>query len=135
MKQEIYANLNKGGVSVRENGKVTGCYGKVIMRNVRFKVTPSGHKSVIETGQRNVHATAIGQINLKADAPSLAELTQLRATYPRIQYNPFRSDKFTCNGKPIESATAVVMVITDRFSEPNKQGRKYKICEMFLVEA
>ena len=130
MKQEIYANLNKGGVSVREDGKVTGCYGKVIMRNVRFKVTPSGHRTVIETGQRNVHATAIGQIDLKADAPSLAELTQLRATYPRITYNPFRSNQFTCNGKPIDSAKSVIMVLTERRNDRNKQ-----LCEMFLVEA
>ena len=131
MKQEIYANLNKGGVSVREDGKVTGCYGEVVMQNVSFIVRKSGYEQTIREGQRNVHAFAKGEIIQKATiAPSIDSLNSLRASYPRIQYNPFRSDKFTCNGKPIDSAKSVIMVLTERKNERNKQ-----LCEMFLVEA
>jgi len=131
MKQEIYANLNKGGVSVREGGKVQFIAGSVIMENVEFVVQRSGFERTIREGQRNVHAFARGTIIAECRSnPTQTELNQLRANYPRVQYNPFRSDKFTVNGKSISSAAIVKMVVTERKNDKGKT-----LCEMFLIRA
>lgn len=131
MKQEIYANLNKGGVSVRENGKVQFIAGYVVMANAEFVVQRSGYERTIKEKQRNVHAFARGTIVAECrDNPTQQQLDNLRAKHPRITYNPFRSDKFTCNGKPISAAAVVIMVVTERKNDKGKT-----LCEMFLIRA
>ena len=129
MKTEIYANLNKGGVSVRQSGKVIGVLAYVELTDVMFVVNRSGYERTIQENQRNVHAFGRGTLGETSENVSEQTIAALRASYPQVKYNPFRSNQFTVNGEPIDKASKVIMVITERTNERNK-----KLCEMFLVE-
>lgn len=129
MKTEIYANLNKGGVSIRQSGKVIGVLAYAELSDVCFVVNRSGYERAIRENQRNVHAFARGTLGETSENVSEQTIAALRARYLQVKYNPFRSDKFTVNGQAIDKASKVIMVITERRNERNKL-----LCEMFLVE-
>lgn len=130
MRVEIYANLNRGGVSIRQMGKVIGCAALVRLTDVTFKITrPSEQKRAIAQNCRNVHAVAQGALCEQSQEKIKKEdLEKLRRTYKRVRYNPFRCEYFTVDGEKIEEAAEVVMVLGDLKNEKNRP-----LCEMFLI--
>lgn len=129
MKARIYANLNKGLISIKQK-TVVDHVSVCEMINVKFIVNPAGCRTTIEQGQRNVHAFAAGTITHTSKTEyTLEQLNALRSQFKRISYNPFRSDRFEIDGKPIEKARKVLMVKTELKSEDNRV-----LCQLFLIE-
>lgn len=62
MKVRIYRNLRNNLFSIKHKDKVIGYAKDVLVKNVEFKVMPSGLKLARETKQRNVHAFVHGEI-------------------------------------------------------------------------
>ena len=129
MNTEIYANLNKGGISIRQNGKVQAVVAYAELTNVSFIVNRSGYERTIREQQRNVHAFARGSLQQVSEQVNSDTIEFLRSKYLRISYNPFRCEYFTCNGANIRCASKVIMVLTERKNERNRP-----LCELFLVE-
>lgn len=105
---KVHRNLaDRDGLQVwsilaRRNGRdlVVGHADAVVLREVQFRVQPAGHARALRTGQRNVHAYAIGR---------LAEDGTLVCRDTAVHYNPFRSASFTDDtGEPIDWAVKVV---------------------------
>lgn len=105
---KVHRNLaDKDGTQVwsilsRRSGKelVIGHADAVVLRDVEFKVRPGGHAEAVRTGQRNVHAYAIGR---------LAEDGTLVRCDTQVHYNPFRSASFTDDtGEAIELAVKAI---------------------------
>jgi len=101
-KYYIYRNLRTGGFSVRHQGIVIDRAVYCRATGVVFKVNESGRQRVISEKRKNVHAFAIADEYLFTH--SVVSVDNL----PIITYNPYVSDKFTCNGIPIEYANAVI---------------------------
>lgn len=127
---EIYANLNRGGVSIRQMRKVIGCVAVVRLSDVTFKISrPSEQQRAIREKKRNVHAVACGTLCEQSQEKIKKEdLEKLRRTYKRVRYNPFRCGYFTVDGEQILEAGEVLMVLGDL---RNEKGRP--LCEMFLI--
>ena len=121
MKVEVYKNLRKQCYSIRHKGKVVGYALVIAMSNVDFVVQQGGRKRVLESGQKNVHAFLRGDIHLcKSDESKFDLPYNLQSSiydsfhsHPMdwldFNYNPFVSDKFMANDKPIHSADVVYM--------------------------
>jgi hypothetical protein len=89
-------------ILTRRNGKelVVGHADALVLRDVEFKVREGGHDRALRTGQRNVHAYAIGR---------LAEDGTLVRCDTQVRYNPFRAASFTDDtGEAIDLATKVM---------------------------
>jgi hypothetical protein len=129
----INANLNAGGIAIRIKGIVVNKddYATCVeMTDVDFVIQPSQQAAARKSGQRNVHAFAEGVISQVRTTPvSAAELKKLRNSLPRIRYNVFKEGYFVCEGRRIDSASSVVMVLGDRYDD---KGRR--LCELFLNE-
>lgn len=102
---KVHRNLaDRDGTQVwsiltRRDGKelVVGHAEALVLRDVEFKVREGGHARAVATGQRNVHAYAIGR---------LAEDGTLVRCDTQVNYNPFRAGSFTDDtGEAIELAT------------------------------
>lgn len=91
---KIHRNLNDRtgrhvwSITVRRDGKeqVVGYAPALTLEAVRFRVRPSGHAAALASGQRNVHAYAVGRLT---DPP------QQISTERQVSYNPFRGAAFT----------------------------------------
>lgn len=101
-KHYIYRNLRTGGFSVRHKGIVIERIEYGMAADVLFKVNEKGRQRVINEKQKNVHAFAI------VDEYAKTSTTLDVDTLPVITYNPYVSNKFTCNGEPIEFASSVI---------------------------
>ena len=136
MQADIYSNLNKGGVSVKRKGESVTLESVVRLKDVAFIFRDGEYNRALQEQTRNVHAFARGElIQTSENMLTVSELNELRSKYKRIRYNLFSGVKaFIVDGKPINSAKEVLMVKTERFSEPNKQGRRFQLCELFLIE-
>lgn len=112
---KVYLNLQNGLFSVQFGGLVVARLATVQFSSVVFKVTETARQRVIQAGQRNVHAYAIGTFTTSA---------QPAATDP-ISYNPYHAGYFfrTEDQAPVHSAAAVVL----------RQGKAYATPQISLL--
>lgn len=105
MATEIYRNLLRHCVSVRDNGRVTGRYASVSMRDVTFTVRPAGVRRIRERHQREVIAWARGEITETSDTA-----IAIPAGARPVHFNPFVHDTFVLDdGTPVHGADVLVM--------------------------
>lgn len=100
---KVYYNLHKHMFSIKdyETGLILAHGNDIYLNNVEFRVSEAGRQRVLETGVKNVHAYAIGNI----------DLTYTTALYnpTYIYYNPFTTEKFMNGDKPIEYSIRVFL--------------------------
>lgn len=99
----VYRNLHKPGFfSVRQNGRVVTHRVSLCLHDCWFRVQPAGHKRVIESGRKNVHAYASGFVAYCFPHPPAGECRQ-------VTYRPEDGPSFYCAGEPIQGAPIVWM--------------------------
>ncbi len=98
-----YKNLTTGTYSLREGGKVVAHPTHVLLRDVEFRVANSERQRAIRTGQRNVHAYIVGELERAASRP--------RGSWLGFRYNPFLFKTFVLrdNLAPVHRAARVWM--------------------------
>jgi hypothetical protein len=72
-------------------------FGKLVLKNVHFKVSPAGAKKAYESGNRNVHATVMGTVLFAKYIPEKAVVpcgiyVSYRHTYPEPEFKTSLSD-------------------------------------------
>jgi hypothetical protein len=82
---EVYRNLHKKCLSVRQAGLVRCHVESVTLQDVQFRVSQSGRRRVIESGRKNVHAVIRGVL----------PLVELSGIGEQIRYNPYKMVGFT----------------------------------------
>lgn len=80
---DVYRNLNKGGWSIRQGGRVQDWRPDVTLTRVTFKVRPGGRDKVRQGGHKQVHAWATGYLS-----------AQRLPTPQPARYNPLDCDTF-----------------------------------------
>ncbi len=109
---EVYKNLHNGLWSVRskKTKRILGHAGTVLLDGVKFKVSESGRKRVIESGQKNVHAFVIGKLVAFDGLVSVVHLDF--DDLHQVRYNPFLFWSFvkSKDETPIYSADGCLMV-------------------------
>jgi hypothetical protein len=130
---EAYWNLNRDIISIRsKHGKVIAYATKVLVRNARFVVLPSGLNRTLTTKQRTVHAFIRGELEAfhgeTTQAPSYVSSCWLamdrcyasfaRARGEAVAYNPFRASHFHVAGDPERVIGQAEMALLE------KHGRK-----------
>lgn len=116
MKADVYFNLHTHLWSVkdRKSGLVTE-HARVVYTSLPcgFVVQPAGHKRVLQTKQKNVHAFVRGDWLYTAD--DIEGWTQYAAeldTMVPVSYNPFRGPSFyrKDTGQDITEAKGLIML-------------------------
>lgn len=104
---DVYYNLHRDVLSLRDRGLVEGHAPAAFLRDVELVVNQAGRERVIEEGRKNVHAFVRG--TLKAQPP-YAELSRLKAV--AVTYNPYKFSSFvTREGHtPIYEAKFVAVI-------------------------
>ncbi len=99
----VYRNLNKNTFSIKsiESGRVIAYADNLLVKDAKFSVSESGRKRVIREQVRNVHAGVKG--TLVIDPKQFPDKLPSTPVY----YNPYKVDKFTSNGIPLEDAKLV----------------------------
>lgn len=116
MKVDVYFNLHTylWSVKDRKSGLVTE-HARVVYTSLpcSFVVRPAGHKKVLQTGQKNVHAFVRGDWLYTADdvdgwTQHLSELDRM----VKVSYNPFRGPSFyrKDTGQDITEAKGLIML-------------------------
>lgn len=83
-------------------GLVVGHADEVLLRDVVFRVQEAGRQRVLSTGQKNVHAYAVGRLGEDGDRLGWAD------SYTQVSYEPSRSGSFLDHtGEPIDQAKKV----------------------------
>ena len=107
-----YRNLNRKGVvwSVRSNrtGRVIRRTGRVVLKDVTFKVSQAGRERVLREQRKNVHAGVVGTLqNLPGTPLGYAN------RWHRLTYNPYKAGYFrTKRGRKVTEAAFVVLTET-----------------------
>lgn len=111
MKTQVYFNLHKRKLSVRQKGKVIEHTDMVLLKNATFHVQPAGREKVLREKRKNVHAYVSGERVCVASFSSMAD---------RIAYNPYKWKTFVNaeTEEPVHSRD-IVRICTHYF---NKQG-------------
>jgi hypothetical protein len=79
---------------------VIGHADEVLLRDVEFRVREGGHARMLATGQKNVHAFAVGRLGEDGEILPFADTV--------VHYNPRRGASFTDHtGEAIDSAKKV----------------------------
>jgi hypothetical protein len=92
---QIYRNLHKKCLSVRQNGIVKCHTQSIILKFCQFRVSEKGRQKVLATKRKNVHAWVLGWLYLNPNSENKDSGTP-------VTYNPYKSDKFhTSAGKVI----------------------------------
>lgn len=99
---EVYFNLHKKCLSVKQNGKVVAYTNQIALRDVTFKVSEAGRQRVIKEQRKNVHATVRGILA----GPNTAFR---RTGRTHVGYNPYKMGSFYEKGneQPIHEAELV----------------------------
>ena len=84
----VYFNLHKKIWSVRQSGKVVGHMDRIVLKDVKWRVSPAGNAKVRREKRKNVHAYASGYICDIKDTPNIPN------TISRITYNPYKHETF-----------------------------------------
>lgn len=102
MKVFCYGNLHKGLWSVRDQTtrKVTHHLASLTIEEATFKVSEAGRQRVLREGRKNVHAGVEGTL-------VLSDVDLLNRPGCKVRYNPYTQATFTCENRPIQTATSV----------------------------
>lgn len=100
---DVYFNLHRKCLSIRERGRVVAHAERVIIRNAAFVVSQAGRSRVLATGHKNVHAVVRGEIVREAH-PDVRLDEAIR-----VRYNPYRYETFVraSDESPIHHAALV----------------------------
>lgn len=99
---DVYYNVTKNCLSVRQRGKVIAHVESIILRNATFRVSEVGRQKVLRQKRKNVHAVIRGEVI------SLEPVKELLGT--RIRYNPYHTATFVKeDGTPISEAFEVAI--------------------------
>lgn len=101
-KYYIYRNLRTGDFSIKYRGLVIANADSFIAENVTFRVSEPGRQRVIKEKRKNVHAFTV------CDKYNYTKIHNVVDYLRIITYNPYKSGNFTCDGKVITSANAVL---------------------------
>lgn len=107
MKVEVYRNLHKNCWSVRDTktGRVVDHVDHISIHNAKFVVRPAGRAKVLKEQRKNVHAFVKGETTTTDTSKTIHDLECVG----HVSYNPYKSDTFINNGKPIETADIVFL--------------------------
>jgi len=86
MRVQVYYNLHKKRLSVRNRGKVIKHADLVALENVKFHVQPAGQAKVRKNKRKNVHAYVAGDLAKKQVVDSMVSNL--------VKYNPYKNDFF-----------------------------------------
>jgi hypothetical protein len=102
MTVEVYFNLHRKCLSIRQGGKVIGYQDAVVLRDVTFKVSQKGRERVLREKAKNVHAFIKGSLT-ELPAASGGRL---------IRYNPYLNGFFFFDdtGEQVERADEVHVI-------------------------
>ena len=121
---EVYYNLHKHVLSVRQHGRVIMHTPCVELNDVTFAVQPAGRNKVIKEKRKNVHAFVRGNlVNSeskrigKCFALNNSEIESLRWLYTwnphweRVTYNPYKYETFVYSEskEPIYNSDRVIV--------------------------
>ena len=108
---EVYYNLHKHVLSVRQRGRVIMHTPTIELENVVFSVQPAGRNKVLKQKRKNVHAFVRGEL-LNSDSKRIEKsLTRNSDNWRLVTYNPYKYESFVYsdNEKPIHSASRVIV--------------------------
>ena len=88
MRVQVYYNLHKKRLSVRNRGKVIKHTDIIALENVKFHVQPAGQAKVRKDKRKNVHAYVAGDMASKFRHCENIEEFEL------VKYNPYKNDFF-----------------------------------------
>jgi hypothetical protein len=89
MRVQVYYNLHKKRLSVRNKGKVIKHADIVALENVKFHVQPAGQAKVRREKRKNVHAYVAGDL-----MPRQRIATNSVEVLDLVKYNPYKNDFF-----------------------------------------
>lgn len=100
---EVYFNLHKKCLSVKQKGKVVAYAESICLQDVEFKVSEAGRQRVLKEQKKNVHATVKGTIA----QTNVSKLWNNESV--RVGYNPYKAPTFVEKGteRPIQTAEFV----------------------------
>ena len=87
MRVQVYYNLHKKRLSVRNRGKVIKHADMIGLTNVKFHVQPAGQAKVRKNKRKNVHAYVSGDLAKKKDI-------DIGLPQELVKYNPYKNDFF-----------------------------------------
>ena len=116
-KVQVYRNLNKDCYSVQQSGKVIAHVHDITLTNVHFLVAKAGHRKVLETKRKNVHARVTGYIAPALWASQLIEHCDVEGV---ARYNPYVADRFlnAVTYKPLHWASVAKLSEYDNTGKP-----------------
>ena len=102
MRVQVYYNLHKKCLSVRQRGKVIDHVSMISLQDATFHVQPAGRRRVIEEKRKNVHAYVSGERVAVASYDGSSE---------RITYNPYKNKTFVSveTGLPVHKKDIVTI--------------------------
>ena len=102
MRVQVYYNLHKKCLSVRQRGKVIDHVSMISLQGATFHVQPAGRKRVLKEKRKNVHAYVSGERVAVASYDSSSE---------RITYNPYKNKTFVSveTGLPVHKKDIVTI--------------------------
>ena len=102
---QVYFNLHRRCWSVRQRGRVIGHANSLVLRDVTWRVQPSGRERVRREGRKNVHAYASGWVT---------HLILLDGTEQAVRYNPYELETFVVgNNQPLLTSRFAVFEMND----------------------
>ena len=108
-KYYIYRNLNRGGFSVKYKGLVVDRPAEFIATDVEFRVSKASQNRARKQKSRNVHAYIVCEDYSNTTGTNELKDWEILKGIP-VHYNPFYTDTFMCQGKPIHAAKRVFAV-------------------------
>ena len=87
MRVQVYYNLHKKRLSIRNRGKVIKHADMIGLTNVKFHVQPAGQAKVRKNKRKNVHAYVAGDLAKKKDI-------DIGLPQELVKYNPYKNDFF-----------------------------------------
>lgn len=102
---QVYFNLRRRCWSVRQRGRVVGHANSLVLRDVTWRVQPSGRERVRREGRKNVHAYASGWVT---------HLILLDGTEQAVRYNPYELETFVVgSNQPLLTSRFAVFKLSD----------------------
>jgi hypothetical protein len=145
---EVYYNLHKHVLSVRQRGLVIMHTPTVELEDVVFSVQPAGRNKVIKENRKNVHAFVRGNL-VNSESKRIEKSLAINSDNWRlVTYNPYKYESFVYsdNEKPIHSASRVIVVgrsvwvqmdsctLCGNFYSPEEASYVCNDCEDALIE-
>lgn len=109
---QVYRNLNRGCLSIRQDGLVVAHTDSVTLLDVVFRVQQAGRRRAVRDGQRNVHAYAQGTIAGRPVSDGIL-----------VTYDPFGAGRFeTAEGEPVERCERLTITVAQGRATMRAEG-------------